>query len=111
MNVLEFTVAVHSELQNLLFPKFGLVGKVGVASLLGMLDYNIGLLAAQNAETAKQFHLLDENGNVNLDCAECMIRSLPFPLSYGLISIQKEEAEKIMQNIKARMPKEPEISK
>ena len=106
MNVLEFTAAIHSELQNLLFPRFGTLGRIGIGGLLGMLDYNIGLYAAQKAESAKLFHLLDENGNVNLDCAESMILNLPFPLSYGPISIQKEEAAKIMQNIKARLPKE-----
>lgn len=101
MNVLEFTAAVHNELQNLLFPRFDIVGKIGVAGLLGMLDYNIGLLASSHADTAKQFNLIDAQGNVNLDCAECMVRSLPFPITYGVISISKEDAERVISNIKA----------
>lgn len=69
--------------------------------LLGMLDYNIALLASSHADTAKQFNLIDAQGNVNLDCAECMVRSLPFPITYGVISISKEDAERVISNIKA----------
>ena len=106
MKLIEFTAYLHEEIQNLIFPKCNYLEKIGIGITLGMVDYKIGEILAQNADFVQTFGLIDSTtGDVNLDCAEHALNSgLTWPLKLGPFTFDEKDLKSVMQSIRERDP-------
>jgi len=103
MKLLEFTAALHEEIQNMIFPKCNTLEKVGIGLTLGMIDYKIGQLVSGNADFARNLGLLNETGEVNLDCVEHALTSgLSWPMKLGPFTFSVDDAKTIVNAIRAK---------
>ena len=103
MKLLEFTAALHDEIQKMVFPKCNSLEQLGVGLTLGMVDYKIGQLAAENADIAVKMGLVSSEGDVNLDCVEHMLKTgIQWPFKVGPFTFSADDAKSIMAAIKAR---------
>lgn len=106
MKLIEFTAYLHEELQNMIFPKCNTLEQIGIGLTLGMVDYKIGQILAQNADFVQTFGLIDgATGDVNLDCVEhAMNTGLKWPMKLGPFTFDEKDVKSIMQSIRERDP-------
>ena len=102
MNIIQFTAALHDELNLLILPTCtSPLQQIGVNLALTAMDYRIGELAAAHAEEASALGLIDKNGEVNLAAAEyTILNGFKWPHMFGLFKFDKADAEKIMAAIR-----------
>ena len=106
MKTLEFVAAFHSELQSLIFPKCNLAEQVAVGLFLGMLDYKIGKMVAENSDMAHKLGLIDADGNIDLECVEHALETgLTWPMKAGPFTFEVDDAKKIVASIRGREKK------
>lgn len=104
MNVVQFTAALHDELNKMILPTcVSPLQQIGVNLALTAMDYRIGELAAAHAEEASALGLIDKNGEVNLVAAEyTILNGFKWPQMLGPFKFDKTDAEKILTAVKAQ---------
>lgn len=109
MKLIEFTTYLHSELQDMIFPTCSKVEQIFIGMLLGGLDFKIGQIYAKNEQALKDFGIINKDGDLDLDCIEAsVLNGIKFPVQLGPFTFHKEDAQKIIGNIKLRVPRIPE---
>ena len=107
MKLLEFTAALHEEIQKMIFPKCNMLEQVGIGLTLGMLDYKIGQLVSSNADFVRNLGLINETGEVNLDCVEhALLSGLSWPMKLGPFTFSTDDAKSIVSAIRDRVQKQ-----
>jgi len=103
MNIIQFTAALHDELNKLILPTCNSpLQAIGVGVVLSAVDYRIGQLASQHAEEANALGLIDsKTGEVNLEAAEhILLNGLQWPQQVGPFKFDKTDAQKVIAAIK-----------
>lgn len=109
MKLIEFTTYLHNELQDMIFPTCSKMEQFVVGMLLSGMDFKLGQLYAKNEQALKDFGIVGKNGDLDLDCIEAsVVNGIKFPVQFGPFTFHKEDAQKIIGNIKLRTPRIPE---
>lgn len=109
MKLIEFTTYLHNELQDMIFPTCSKMEQFVVGMLLSGMDFKLGQLYAKNEQALKDFGIVGKNGDLDLDCIEAsVVNGIKFPVQLGPFTFHKEDAQKIIGNIKLRTPRIPE---
>ena len=108
MNVIQFTAALHDELNKMILPTcVSPLQQIGVGLALAAVDFYIGQQAAKYANEACSLGVIDKNGEVNLAAAEyILLNGFQWPQMAGPFKFEKADAEKILAGIKAQIPQE-----
>lgn len=108
MNVIQFTAALHDELNKMILPAcVSPLQQIGVGLALAAIDFRIGQLASQYANEAGALGLIDKNGEVNMAAAEhILLNGMQWPQMVGPFKFDKTDAEKILTGIKAQIPQD-----
>ena len=105
MDIVQFTAAVHDEVQKMVLPVCASpLQAFGVSAVLSLVDFRISQLAAQYAEQADMLGVIDrKTGEVNLAAVEhVLLNGTQWPQQIGPFKFDKADAEKIMASIKAQ---------
>ena len=109
MKLIEFTTYLHNELQDMIFPTCSKMEQFVVGMLLSGMDFKLGQLYAKNEQALKDFGIVGKNGDLDLDCIEAsVVNGIKFPVQLGPFTFNKEDVQKIIGNIKLRVPRIPE---
>lgn len=103
MNVIQFTAAVHDEVQKMVLPVCASpLQAVGLSAVLSLVDFRIAQLAAQYAEQADMLGVIARNtGEVNLAAVEhVLLNGTQWPQQIGPFKFDKSDAEKLMAAVK-----------
>lgn len=103
MNIIQFTAAVHDEVQKMVLPVCASpLQAFGVSAVLSLVDFRISQLAAQYADQADMLGVIDrKTGNVNLAAVEhVLLNGTQWPQQVGPFKFDKADAEKIIAAIK-----------
>ena len=105
MDVIQFTAAVHDEVQKMVLPVCASpLQAFGVSAVLSLVDFRISQLAAQYAEQADMLGVIDrKTGEVNLAAVEhVLLNGTQWPQQVGPFKFDKADAEKILTAVKAQ---------
>ena len=105
MDIVQFTAAVHDEVQKMVLPVCASpLQAFGVSAVLSLIDFRISQLAAQYAEQADMLGVIDrKTGEVNLAAVEhVLLNGTQWPQQVGPFKFDKADAEKIMAAVKAQ---------
>ena len=103
MDVIQFTAAVHDEVQKMVLPVCASpLQAFGVSAVLSLVDFRISQLAAQYAEQADMLGVIDrKTGEINLAAVEhVLLNGTQWPQQVGPFKFDRADAEKIMAAIK-----------
>lgn len=103
MDVIQFTAAVHDEVQKMVLQVcVSPLQAVVVSAVLSLVDFRISQLAAQYAEQADMLGVIDrKTGEVNIAAVEhVLLNGTQWPQQIGPFKFDKSDAEKIISAIK-----------
>ena len=103
MKYIDFAAKFHEEVQKMVFPRCTLLEQIGAGLMLGAVDFRVGQLVAENSELIKKLGMIDESGEVNLDCVEhALINGVQWPQKIGPFTFSSDDAKLIMRAVRTR---------
>lgn len=103
MNVLQFTAAVHEEVQDMVLKVCtSPLQAFGVTAVLALVDFRVAQLASQYADQAVMLGVLDKDtSEVNLDAIEHVIlHGTTWPQQIGPFKFDQADAEKVLAAVR-----------
>jgi hypothetical protein len=104
MKLLDFMAKLHEEIQKMVFPRCTMLEQIGAGIVLGAVDFRVGQLVSENSELVKKLGLIDEAGEVNIDCVEhAIINGVQWPQKIGPFTFSSDDAKLIMRGVRGRV--------
>ena len=104
MKVFDFLTAMHEEIQKMVFPKCTLLEQIGAGIMLGAVDYRVGQFVGDNSDLVKKIGLINDSGDVNLDCVEhALVNGVQWPQKIGPFTFSSDDAKLIMRAVRSKV--------